>query len=844
MAQIMLLLNGIVLSGLIYVVLGFYINDILKDDYQRLLTDTQQAISENLTDLDRSIRTISTILDLSGGADEGEIKNHIAYASGRLNRFDHILWIRKNAEGVWQASDITSASGIGQENAFQPFEADYDFIKYILGLGMREKEGRTTIAEIPGANYDIKYTNPVIKERPLLMMRKAGSDKSSMVVGITRISSVITGNWIYNRPGISRIVVQDSKTGNRLYYMDRKAADAVDEENAALPATSYSFDIGDDTWLLAVDAGKDMRTLFLEKTPSAIFLFGLFLTFAGAMYVHGMRRQAGRISDVRRSLSRKTQELNNEIAERERLDKALYKAEHEYKAIVDAVSDIIFEVSPDGEIMFLNSAWKEVTGFDPDQTLGRKIFDLIHPQEQEEHRRNFTQMIEGRTGSYRMLTQLMTFQGKFRTVDFSASMMWRNDNRGRRIIGAITDMEERRQAEKALGEAEKKYRVIVENAVSGIYQITPEGKILSANPAMARMFGYDSPEQMLRELKNAHDLYKDRLDHARFARTLETEGIVKNFESSIETADGRKIWINENARVVRDDRGKILYFEGSIEDITKRKEAEIELRKAKVESDLASRAKSEFLANMSHELRTPLNAIIGFSEIIKNEVLGPLGNRQYWEYARDIHGSGVKLLSVINEILDVSRIEAGERQLNEGVINMGDAVKFCLDFLWQKAEAAHLTIVNRIDDKAPKIIGEERAIKQILLNILSNAIKFTPDAGHITLSYEIDGEGHFRLTVSDTGVGMDEGEMKKALSPFGQVQSAFNRSGSGAGLGLTLVESLMDLHGGRMEMFSQKGVGTAVSIIFPPRRVAQESGESSGGRKSETGSTAGSRSLQ
>jgi signal transduction histidine kinase len=255
---------------------------------------------------------------------------------------------------------------------------------------------------------------------------------------------------------------------------------------------------------------------------------------------------------------------------------------------------------------------------------------------------------------------------------------------------------------------------------------------------------------------------------------------------------------------------------------------EMKLREAKIQSDLSSRAKSEFLANMSHELRTPLNAIIGFSEIIRDEVLGPIGNVQYKEYVRDIYDSGKKLLSIINEILDVSRIETGDRQLNEGVVDITRITRSCLDFIRPKLMAEKLVVVNLMEGAVPKVIGEELAIKQIILNLLSNAVKFTGEGGRITLSHEIDHEGQLRIAITDTGIGLDETEIEKALSPFGQVDSSLSRGGSGAGLGLTLVDSLIKLHGGRLELFSQKGVGTTATIVFPARRVAQELKEGEG----------------
>ncbi|MEK7801255.1 MAG: histidine kinase dimerization/phospho-acceptor domain-containing protein, partial [Pseudomonadota bacterium] len=193
----------------------------------------------------------------------------------------------------------------------------------------------------------------------------------------------------------------------------------------------------------------------------------------------------------------------------------------------------------------------------------------------------------------------------------------------------------------------------------------------------------------------------------------------------------QKIWVQETIRNVCDEHGNAVYFEGSVDDITKRKDAEAQLQEAKRESDVANRAKSEFLANMSHELRTPLNSIIGFSEIIRNQVFGPIEPNSYWEYARDIHESGRHLLSIINQILDISKIDAGDRELKESLVDMKKLVKTVVDMNITKIKEAGLNMLDIDYEPMPKLVGEDVAIRQVLTNILSNAIKFTPEGGRI-----------------------------------------------------------------------------------------------------------------
>lgn len=831
-AQFTVFINGCVLTLGAYMILTSMVRDMFEDRYWRLLNDTDEIVAENIMGLGQSVKIVSTILSLSGeGEDVGAVLPRVSAAVPNLGRFDRLFWIGKGRDGQWQMHDIVSSGrAIDNQGIFAPDQVQK--LRDYVGFDRAHPvSGVLLSTELPlanGRNNDAIYVtenpdSPLIRARPFIFAHTAfpAAPEKGIVIGISRVNNVIDREWIAARPGIESLIIHDMLSDRRVFYMDR-LYQSRDSEDAVVSAYQKSFNIGTGRWQLFVNIKREASMAFLQYVPLIVLSFGTILTMIGTMYVRNSQKQSIRLKIMNTALAQKNYDLNNEVAEREKLNLSLRKTEREYKAIVDSVSDIIFEISGDGEILFLNQTWQKIMGSDARAMLSASLFDLLHPQEQEEQRRSLREMIKGSKHAYRSLVRIRTGDGGYRTMELAVSMLRQDENRNTRIVGTLTDVEERRRAERALVEAEKKYRTIVENAAGGIYQVTPDGVFLSANPAMIRILGYASAEEMMAQVRDAKSLYDNPKERARFVRELETVGIVKNYEAQLVTKDGRKIWVNENARAVRDDEGSILYFEGSLEDITKRKEVELKLREAKIQSDLASRAKSEFLTNMSHELRTPLNAIIGFSEIIKNEVLGPVQNRQYWEYARDIYDSGRRLLSIINEILDVSRIDAGDRHLNEGVINIRQLVQSCVDFMTPKAAAAQLTITNLMDGDVPRIVGEELAIKQVILNLLSNAIKFTPGGGRVTLSHEKDSDGHLRLSITDTGIGLDEAEIEKALSPFGQVQTSFSRSGSGVGLGLTLVDSLVKLHGGRLELFSQKGIGTTATVVFPARRIVAE----------------------
>ncbi len=239
------------------------------------------------------------------------------------------------------------------------------------------------------------------------------------------------------------------------------------------------------------------------------------------------------------------------------------------------------------------------------------------------------------------------------------------------------------------------------------------------------------------------------------------------------------------------------------------------------EAEGASRAKSEFLANMSHELRTPPNAIIGFSEIIKAEMLGPLGTERYRFYAQDIFDSGHHLLEVISDILDISKVEAGEFELNAEESDLGDIIELCVRLVRERAEAARITLDVEIDPELPQLLLDQRLVKQSLINLLSNAIKFSQDPGPVTVRAARVSDGSVLLTVTDAGMGIAEADIPKILQPFSQVESAFSRSHEGTGLGLPLTKSFIEAHGGSLELRSKVGEGTAVSLRFPPQRVIE-----------------------
>jgi PAS domain S-box-containing protein len=268
-----------------------------------------------------------------------------------------------------------------------------------------------------------------------------------------------------------------------------------------------------------------------------------------------------------------------------------------------------------------------------------------------------------------------------------------------------------------------------------------------------------------------------------------------------------------------DPAGNFLGYRGIGADISAAVNDALALRHAKDKAEAASRAKSEFLANMSHELRTPLNAILGFSEIIMDRLFGPEASDRYTGYAGDIHASGQHLLAIIDDILDLAKIEAGRNQLDESVVSVTEIIDAAQRLLADRFERAGLNLQVELPDALPLLQADRRKLKQALLNLLSNALKFTPRGGTVTLAALTDAAERFGIAVRDTGIGIRAGDIETALSPFGQVESVFSRAHHGTGLGLPLARSLIELHGGALSLASEPGIGTVVTLWLPAARV-------------------------
>jgi PAS domain S-box-containing protein len=380
---------------------------------------------------------------------------------------------------------------------------------------------------------------------------------------------------------------------------------------------------------------------------------------------------------------------------------------------------------------------------------------------------------------------------------------------------------ERAETIAAMRENEKRLNLMIECAADGILTIDEGGVIESANPAAAAIFGYEPNELIGRECTILMAEIDARQHDSFVRRYLQTDDSkimnVGPREIVGRRKDGSIVQIELAVSEMRFNWQR--HFIHTIRDITERKKAQQEVVRTKEQAEQASLAKSQFLAMMSHELRTPLNAILGFAEILRDEQLGPMGQEKHRDYAGDIWDSGSHLLKLINNILDLSKIEAGGWTIDNQRVSIAQVVADCCRMVTDGARAAKVALEIDLDPQISDLVADERALKQILLNLVANAIKFTPEGGRIAVAAILDAEGRLGLAITDDGIGIKPEEISAIMEPFVQLEGLWTRSYEGSGLGMPIAKALAELHGGELHIESQHGVGTKVTAWFPKDRL-------------------------
>lgn len=568
---------------------------------------------------------------------------------------------------------------------------------------------------------------------------------------------------------------------------------------------------------------------------------------------------------VWRNIRERDQELQEIILSRERVmaaEQRITILHRQNQMILNAAGEGIFGLNPQGQTDFINPAGARMIGWAPEELIGKRAHDLMHHTRADGTPYEFANCPTGqaiRWGTPHTTADEVYWRkdGTSFPVEYTSTPIMGEDGGVTGAVVVFRDVTERKREETAQRGRSK----VLEHLASGarldevlaiIIQTVEEVK----PDLRCSILLLDKETQTLR-LGAAPNLpadYNAAIDGVPIDPNIGTCGTAAYTGERVITPEiavdpkwtafrdlaaraGLQACWSEPIGSRDDILGTFAIYHGEIhtpdqieidlvhtaahlaEIAIKRKGVLDALHMAKEEAELANRSKSEFLANMSHELRTPLNAIIGFSEVIAKQLFGPVGSERYGDYAKDIYDSGVHLLQIINDILDVSKAEAGKLDLHENVVELGASVEAVLRLLKERANTGQVTLSAIATHTMPSIWVDERIIKQILINLLSNAVKFTPPGGSVTVEVSIEPSGELAIFVRDTGIGIAEDDLRVVLSPFGQVESSLSRRHAGTGLGLPLVKRLAELHGGTFELQSIEGEGTTSIVRLPSKRV-------------------------
>lgn len=489
-------------------------------------------------------------------------------------------------------------------------------------------------------------------------------------------------------------------------------------------------------------------------------------------------------------------------------------------AIVESSDDAIIGKTLDGVITSWNRGAEVLYGYSSGEALGEPISILVPPDHLDEVPKILEQIRQGK-GIHQLETVQLGKEGARIEVALTISPI---KDSGGKVVGASTiarDITERKRAEEALRRAEEKYRGIYEDAVEGIFQTTPDGRLLSANPAMARMLGYRSPEEMVASITDlGKQLWVDRAQREAFVRLLLERDAVSEFQALMRRKNGEFMWASLNARALEGRDGEAVVVEGTMSDITERRQAEQAEEEARQAAEAANRAKSEFLANMSHEIRTPMNGVIGMTDLLLDTNL----DSEQREFAETIRLSGENLLVIINDILDISKIESGQMTLEKINFDLRAVVEDVAALMAEKAFKKGLELASLIEADVPTIVkGDPGRLRQILMNLVGNAVKFT-ERGEVVVEAKLaektaeDSEGALvRFEVKDTGIGMSEEQQERLFESFTQADSSITRRYGGTGLGLAISKQLVGLMGGQISVSSSPERGAPSFSSLPWR---------------------------
>ena len=509
-----------------------------------------------------------------------------------------------------------------------------------------------------------------------------------------------------------------------------------------------------------------------------------------------------------------------DVTERVEAEQRLQASETVYRTLAQSAPVGIFQTDREGGIVFANPRFAIVAGLAPEAVLGHGWRNAVHPDDRARLDAEWARcMAEGQPLLLNL--RFLAPGGIVTSVLCQNSPLLDPGGRFQGCVGTITDMTEYVRTADALRMAEARTNAIVEAAADAILTIDDEGIVHSFNRAAEEMFGIPAQEILWHRIDRLLPM-PDAARHAGFLRdyrTGQTTRVVGNrrFLTAVR-GDGSEFPVELSVSCV--EVGGRRMFTGIIRDITERQRIEDELIRAKEAAESADKAKSAFLQVMSHELRTPLNAVIGFAQVIEMRLLGAAEVDRYTDYATSIRQSGEHLLGIIDDILDITKIESGALVLTEGPVDLVELIAQGVNLVAVQAGKRGVLVALDLASDVPPVRGDALRLRQVLVNLLSNGVKFSQPGQTVTIGARCDGEGGgVELFVRDAGIGIAPEDIPRALTPFTQLDQSMTRSQEGTGLGLPISKRLVEAHGGVLRIDSAPGQGTTVTVTLPANRV-------------------------
>ncbi|GBO56105.1 circadian input kinase A [Pseudanabaena sp. lw0831] len=519
-----------------------------------------------------------------------------------------------------------------------------------------------------------------------------------------------------------------------------------------------------------------------------------------------------------------------DISDRKSTQKALKRSEENAQATLLALPDLVFRVNRDGEYIDFLTSPQGKNLVDPQQVIGKSIFESLPADILPSHSESKYVAIQQAFASQTVQTyeQEVWIDGELRYEEVRVAPCNNNE-----VVFLIRDISDRTQIEKALLESQQFIQTVIDTIPLPLFWKDRESVYLGCNQQFARILRLSSADEIIGKTDFDLSWTEDesiayRADDLRVMESTQTR---LKIEETLTLPNGEQRWIETHKAPLQDSTNKVFGLVGMFQDVTERRQTELKLAESNKELSIfneelgrATRLKDEFLANMSHELRTPLNAILGMTEGLQEKVFGDINERQL-KALQTVERSSNHLLELINDILDIAKIESGQMVLDCNLCNVAHLCQSSLAFIKQQAVKKRIQLEIKLLINLPSLLIDERRIRQVLINLLSNAVKFTPEGGRITIEVsqlssdpvtdDFPWQHFLHIAVIDTGIGISPENIKKLFQPFIQVDSALNRQYEGTGLGLALVKRIVELHGGRVGLTSELGVGSRFTIDLP-----------------------------